>query len=199
MVAILSGLSELPGILSYPKALPLAEVPEMRGQYVYVIRGYIDEGFTLVVRRDTVNDRVNILVGDFGGNNIATGEQLDGRIAEFLVAKVPNLVGMLKLLKIEQIIFYLAISGTGLMLVDVRLSLDKFCGPGMVRDLFSKVMDIQQTIKIVQLDEPTLEAIKAGEGEFSGPLILKCSRFKTITRGQDLLPLYATVRPNVML
>jgi hypothetical protein len=64
----------------------------------------------------------------------------------------------------------------------------------MVRDLFSKVLNIQEVVKIVQLDEPTLAAIEAGTDEYAGPLILKCSMFKTITRGKDLLPLYAVVR-----
>lgn len=190
-----SGTSdELPGILAYPPLLKLVDVPEMKGQYVYVIRGYPDEGFSIVIKRDPKNDRVRVLTGDFSGNNIAADSTLDGRVAELLAEKAPTLIAMLKLVGVQQIILYFAAAVTGLVLVDVRLSLDKFCGPGMVRDLFSKVLPIQEVVKIVQLDEPTLADIEAGVGEFAGPLILKCSMFKTMTRNKDLLPLYAVVR-----
>ncbi len=81
-----------------------------------------------------------------------------------------------------------------MQLVDIRLSLDKFSGPGMVRDLFSKVIPTQEVMKVEILDDQSLEAIKNGVGNYSGDLIIKASTFSTIIRDQELIPSYAIVQ-----
>ena len=100
----------------------------------------------------------------------------------------------MQLIKINQIMIYITVDDDqNMILVDLRSSLNKFYGPGMIKDLFSKVYPTQEVVKIIALDENVLEAIKRGEGSYKGNLILKCSKFKTVVRGNDLLPLYARI------
>lgn len=194
-----SGISKLPEILAYPKILKLHEVPEINGQFVYVIRKYPENGLAIVIYRDLNKGEVYLSIGDFDGNPInLTNEDhpLQWAAVDFATNDSSKFVAMMKTAKIIQMILYVSVDGDQLRLVDLRSSLDKFYGPGMVRDLFGKIYPTQEEIKTTTLDENTLKAIKNGEGSYKGDLILKCSKFKTITRNKDMLPLYAKIERN---
>ncbi len=193
---------QLPSILAYPRILDVEQVPELVGpgpprHLVYVLRDYADDGLTVVIRRHPATDKINVQLGNFDGENLLKDSVLGGISAEFMSDDVYKFIGLMKALRLEQAIFYLAYDGE-LRLVDIRLSLDKFCGPGMIRDLFGKIYPIQDIVKVVPLDENELANIKAGKEPYAGNLIIKCSTFKTITRGKEMLPLYARIRrPNI--
>ncbi len=63
----------------------------------------------------------------------------------------------------------------------------------MIRDLFSKIYPTQEVVKTIALNDDVLKAIENGSGSYKGNLILKCSKFKTVVRGNELLPLYAKI------
>lgn len=192
-----SGMSNMPEALSYPRILPLSEIPEIKGQFVYVIRAYPEEGLTIVINRDIPKGDVYMSISDFDGNSIDLRDEkhpLYKPALEFAQQDSSRFVAMMKTANIQKILLYISVDKNQPKLVDLRASLDKFYGPGMIRDLFSKIYPTQEVIKTVALDDNTLKAIENGEGSYKGPLILKCSKFKTVVREKELLPLYAKIR-----
>lgn len=193
---ISSGLSDLPSLIAYPRIPTLKEVEEeINGQFVYVIEGYVEEGLCVLIKRNSKNDEVFLKIGDFDGNPVTLIEEhpLQEAALRFASEESSNFVEMMRMLGIDQMIFYISVSDSGMKLVDLRASLDKFYGPGMINDLFSKVFPIQKTIKTTNVTAEVLSAIYNNEGSFQGDIILKCSKFKTVVKGQELLPLYAKV------
>lgn len=191
-----SGLSNLPSILSYPKILSLDDLrSEIANQFVYVIRAYVEQGLAVVIKRES--DQVFLVIGDWDGNPIPLAEgshPLREMAISFVQRESPKFVEMMRILGIPQAMFYIsAISDTDWKLVDLRVSLNNFHGPGMIRDIFSKVFPTQEVLKTVVLNPDVLDAIQRNEGTYSGELILKCSKFKTVQRNTELLPLYARV------
>jgi hypothetical protein len=96
--------------------------------------------------------------------------------ADILAIAVPKLALIMRYARIQQAEFYFS----GELLVDVRLTADKFAGPGMVKDLFGKVVRTQEVMKIAA----------ANERDMTVPAILKPSVFKTMVVGEDVIPLY---------
>jgi hypothetical protein len=191
-----SGTSNVPSALPYPRTLPLDQIPEIHGQLVYVIRAYPENGLSVVIYRDLKEGDVYLSLSDWDGNPIDLRNENHPyyeAAVDFAQHDSSKIVAMMKTLGIDKLVLYISVDGDELRLVDLRASLDKFYGPGMIRDLFSKSYPTQEVVKVVALDENVLEAVKRGEGSFKGNLILKCSKFKTVIRGKELLPLYAKV------
>jgi len=191
-----SGLSEsIPDILAYPRIPFLNEVrEEMLGQFVYVIKGYKEDGLSVLIKRSSNN--VYVKIGDFDGNTIDVSNanhKLYKQANEFVTNESYKFVNMMKMLGIEQLLFYISVDSDQMMLVDLRASLNKFYGPGMLQDLFSKFFNVQKVIKTIHVTEEVLSTIKKNEGSFKGDIILKCSKFKTVEKNRDLLPLYAKI------
>jgi hypothetical protein len=193
-----SGLSEVITPLSYPRILDLKDIPEIAGKFVYVIRGYPEDGLAVTIKRDPAKDDVWVIVSDWDGNNIPLNDAkhpLQGMAMGFVRSDSPKFIEVMRLLKIPQAIFYLSANKDGeFTLVDVRTSLNKFCGPGMVKELFSKVVNTQEILSTTYLTPEVMSGIQNNVGSYQGDLILKTSAFKTIQRGKEMLPLYARVK-----
>ena len=192
----LSGMSDVPDLLAYPRVLNFADIPEIKGQFVYVIKAYKEEGLTIVIHRDLKEGNLFLKIGDFDGEDIDLNDlknPLREAAWEFAQQESPKFAAMMKYAKIQKMIVYISVNGDSWELVDLRTSLNKFYGPGMIRDLFGQMFPTQDVVKTIALDEPTLEAILKGKGSYSGDLILKCSKFKTVARGKELLPMYAKI------
>ena len=85
----------------------------------------------------------------------------------------------MKLIKIKQAqYFFSGENYEDLTLVDMQTSLNKFSGPGMLRDLFSKIGKTQEVLKVELIDERAIEAIKVGNGIYEGDIIIKPTRFR---------------------
>lgn len=191
-----SGTFKPPSALAYPKILELKDIPEIEGQFVYIIKGYPEDGLAITISRNLKSDEVYLSINDWDGQPIDLSDKdhlYQWAAIDFATHDSPNFVAIMRSANISKMILYVAVDGEELILVDLRTSLNKFYGPGMIRDLFSKIYPTQEVIKTIALDENTLDAVKAGKGSYEGNLILKCSKFKTITRGKELLPLYAKV------
>tara|TARA_R100001244_G_scaffold25113_2_gene25401 strand:- start:65955 stop:66587 length:633 start_codon:yes stop_codon:yes gene_type:complete len=193
-----SGLSKLPSLIAYPRIPTLKEVEEeMAGQFVYVVKGYEEEGLCILIKRDPHSDEVFLKIGDFDGEPIILTDDkhpLQETALRFAAEESSNFVEMMRMLGIEQMIFYISVTDDGMKLVDLRASIDKFYGPGMIRDLFAKIFPVQEVIKTTNVTVEVLEAIYNNEGSFQGDIILKCSKFKTVVKGKELLPLYAKIK-----
>ena len=175
-------MSEIPTVLPYPTILPLDEVPELDGRLVYVIEGYPLDGVAILLFFQ--DGTYGVRFGDFDGNLI----DLDG--IKDLKVDVPSFVEKLSELmiraRIPKALFYVSENG---LLVDVRTSLNVMTGPGMLKDLCANVVPTQKIIDIKQLDDDLKKDIAAKDY-----IILKHSSFKVITRGDEMIPLYATKR-----
>lgn len=189
-----TAIPELPTLLSYPDVPALEAVPELNDKFVYFVRGYPLQGLAVLVARKV--EDVYIRIGNWDGQLINPMES--EAATNFVKNYSPKLISLMSSAKIPQAIYYLSVNGADVKLVDVRLSLNKFTGPGMLRDLFSKVIETQEVLKIDKLTPEAMIAIKNNEGSYSGDLIIKPSAFKTMTRqinGQPVMyPMYGLVQ-----
>lgn len=192
-----SGTSEVISPLPYPRILDLKDIPDIHGMFVYVIRGYPENGIAVTIKRDPAKDDVWVMVTDWDGEAIPLNDAkhpLQSIAFGFVQGDSPKFIEVMRLLKIPQAIFYLSLVGEDLILVDVRVSLNKFCGPGMLKELFGRVIDTQNVINTTFLTPEVLSGIQNNVGTYQGDLMLKTSAFKTIQRDRELLPLYARVK-----
>ncbi len=180
-------------VLPYMGILDLDEAKEIEGQYVYICKGYAENGIAVLISREDGN--VSVRIADWDGNILkSTENQL---AVNFINHYLTPFARFMKYSAVPKAMYYLAedeLANNKLRLVDVRLSLNNVIGPGMLRDVFKEMVDIQETIEITTLDEETLKSIKNKKDKFSGDLVIKCSAFKTVTRNKKMLPLYARVK-----
>lgn len=183
----------IPTSLPYPEIYNLNDVNALRGKFCYVIEKYPLSGVSITIVRKDGN--VCVQMADFLGKTINPdniNENYEGCIDIIMTTLVPRLIVTMKLSGIKQSLYYFA-NCKDPILVDVRVSLNKFCGPGFVFDIFGR-QGIPTQKKIgdpLNLDEEGLKTIKKGKGIYSGgKFIIKPSAFKTMIRGENILPLY---------
>ena len=184
---------KLPDILPYPELKKFDDIPEIKDQFVYVIRSYSTKGLTVLIYRKDGN--VYFKFGDFSGKTI----DVNNKSAKIFLEKYSaKFVELMNLVKIPQAIHYFTVEKDLLRLVDVRTSLNKFVSPGMLKDLYGKIVETQEVVKTVQLNSETISGIKGNKGNYKGSFIIKTSAFKTITRGTspklNMYPMYAKIR-----
>lgn len=198
VMAVSSGTSN-PEFISYPRVLNLEDIPEIQEQYVYIVRGYEEAGLCVLINRHKGD--VAIRAADWDANIIdlsEKGKQQD-YFQKFIADNSLNIVNFLIAAKIQKVLLYITVEQEELILTDARISLDKFVGPGMLRDLFGKFIHTQDVIEIATLDDNLFKSIQEGRGKYDCDLMLKTSRFKTIIRDSEMLPLYARVKRNAKL
>lgn len=186
----------LPDLLAYPEVQKLDDMPEIVDQFVYVIKAYSNKGLAVLMHRSPKDDAIYYRFGDFNGKLLNPTTDKNCKI--FLENHAMKFLELMATARIPQAMYYLVVEKGKMRLVDMRVSLNKFAGPGMLRDLYGKIIDTQEVLKTIQLNSETIEAIKQGTGTYKGGLILKTSVFKTITRGTApklaMFPMYAKVR-----
>jgi hypothetical protein len=192
----------IPELLSYPEVLQLRDVPELKDQFVYPIEYYSLNGLAVVVTRDKQGDNflVSLTFGDWDANIVDLTQQDDDNSTNYwgkhyLAKYSDKVLAVMKHIGLSRAELYFSIANNDLILTDIRTHINKFTGPGMVEDLFGKVVPTQRkVVSPLILDEETLDKINKGKRPFNQSMILKPSRFKTITRGKALLPMYALVK-----
>ena len=171
------GMSEQPpAILPYPQIKKFAEVPSIKGLMCHFIKPYVMSGVSVVI----YESGKKLKIGDFNGTTTKLSAIGKGSPAYGLLAgSIPKIARIMGHARIIQAEYYFSDG----KLVDVQLSINKFLSPGMIKDLFGKVIDIQETIKIAQANDKEIKGINA---------ILKPLTFKT-TSGSDMTPLYCMI------
>ena len=171
-----------PAVLKYPELLDESYLPAIKDSLVYVIKPYKLEGISLLVARADRSDETMVLFSDWNGTKIdllAKSDPMAEIANRFLSDHLQIFINFMKLIKIKQAqYFFSGTEYTDMTLVDVQTSLNKMCGPGMLRDLFSKIIKTQEVLKIEPLDERAIEAVKIGNGMYEGDIIIKPSRFR---------------------
>lgn len=188
------GISELPTLLPLPRPIPLEEFPGIGGMFCYVIEHYGPTGLALMIKRN--GEDVAMTIGDWDGNLVPLDDSahpLFVKATACLNSTAIMAYQVLKHIKLDQAILYFADLGDRFVLVDVRMSLNKFVGPGMLQDVFGKVIETQKVICVETLGDTIMDSIVAGRDQFAPSLMLKPSRFRFATLGSDPIPLYVEV------
>jgi hypothetical protein len=197
------GTSSLPEILPYPQLLPFESTKSIHDIFCYIIKHYGNDGLSVLIYRVPSDDDVYIVCGDWRGNKIDLVVDENNKTSplyepamEFLENYAAEFLNMMRLVKIEQAQYYFAIHNNELVLVDMRVSLNKFAGPGMIRDIFGKLINVQDSIKTEIIDIRSVEAIEKGAGSYEGDLILKPSKFKMFHHqdNNNFTPLYVEIK-----
>jgi hypothetical protein len=189
-MAAQSGISKtIPVMLPHPE--PLSDTSFVSGMLCYVVKYYQNVGISCLISRKEGD--VAVSMGDWNGNTIDlsnTKDSLSLVAIDFLQHQAKRLITISHAAGVNQAIYYFALD-TGIpVLVDIRMSLNKFLGPGMVRDVFGKTFDTQQVLKIDVMSEQLLEQIKNGVGNFSSGVIIKPSRSRFMEVNGQPTPLY---------
>lgn len=199
-----SGISKKPNVKTfldsaYPTLLPLSLTPEIKGPLCYIIKHYGVEGLSISIDRRRTNDdvEVSLVYGDWRGNRIGfkDGTKLASAAIYFQEHYALKTMQLMKVLALPSIKLFMVIGNSDLVLTDIMTGPYKLTGPGMVRDIFGKMMMTQEVIKIEQIDERVALAIDKGTGSYAGELIIKPSKFRTVERQEiGTCPLYVEVR-----
>lgn len=193
----MSGISKPPAMLEHPRPIPIAEYSGIKDAYCYIIQHYGHTGIACLIARRSDSDTISLTVGDWDGNIIDLEDMkhtLTPIAKGFLARHAMDLSKLMHAIGLGQAIFYFALHvDNEFVLVDIRLGMDKFSGPGMVKDLCGKFVRVQETIKIDRLEEKLLESIMAGDGAYSGNIILKPSVFRSVAYQGKQIPLYVEI------
>jgi hypothetical protein len=184
----------MPKLLAAPLYLE-PDTPDalmIRGLYCYVQRHPGAPGFSLLYRKQGEN--ISLQVGDWNGGQVVLDDPgcEMARLALPLIERKGHLIYLLlHTLGITQAQLFFT---SELRLTDVQTHPDKLIGPGMLSELFGKLVETPETIKIEVIDQRAWEAIEAGAGDYAGDLILKPSRFRNAQLSSGKFsPLYVQV------
>lgn len=188
------GAPSLATLLPYP-ALLSGEECNVHGIFCYIIEHYGNEGIAILIQHYH-GAGSSILVGDWSGQVIDLTDSkhpLQVIAQQFLSQHGLRLIQLTHLIKLPQCILYVAARNKP-VLVDVRVSLNKFAGPGMLRDVFGKVVETQHVIDVKVLDDAVYHSIQSGAEPFASDVIVKPSRFRCSMVGQTAVPIYVEFR-----
>lgn len=189
-----SGTSKPPqAVLPCPK--PLSDPAIAYNIYCYVIKHYGNVGLSVLIDRTT---DVSVRFGDWNGNVIDMSAKTpeSDRANRFITNGLRLFASVMKSINLGNAQFFLADVNNDLVLTDIQLSLNKMCGPGMVRDIFGNVFNTQEILKTEIIDDRATDAIVHGSGTYTGDLVLKPSKFRLYHNqaNNTYVPLYVEVR-----
>lgn len=170
---------KIPEFIDYPKPIIVSQEKRLFDKlFVYIIKRYnYEEGYNLYIGFRKNN--ILIRIADFDSNVIDLKNNEDQNVKEILKF-TESLSRIMQLIRIQDASFYF--EKNELKLIDVMISINKFVGPGMLIDLFGKILPIQKTIEIKMLDEEVINEYKGN--------IVKPSRYRHIIYNQIARPLY---------
>jgi hypothetical protein len=191
-----SGTSEMPSMMAYPHLFKFGEI-DIQNMFCYVLEHPGKSGLSCIIFRDVENDKVSIQMGDWEGNILDLGDKdnpLSDIANKFLAAHGNDLYAMMKTAAVSQAMFYIKFGADmKFNLIDVRLSANKFAGPGFCRDIFGKVIEFAEVIAIEIMTDELLKFIEDGNGNFARDLIIKPSKYRNAMVNGEEWPLYIEV------
>ena len=175
------GLSDL-SLLLYP---PMSnDIGLVRGLFCYFIKPYKLSGVSCMVARSAGDVRVTVGNWDGESTDLRVNSGATVIANEFIKNYMAMLVQYTKLVGVDKIIYYFTLNDdNSLTLVDARLSVNKFLGPGMLRDVFGKQINTQEVLCIEMLSDKIQDRLNVGADMFSDGVIIKPSRFRFLPDG----------------
>lgn len=192
----------LPAVLKYPQIHEFTQViPHLKNHLCYLLKHYNNDGISVVIQRRPKEDKIAVIFGDWKGNttqlDLKQESPYKSAALSFAEKDLALFIRTMQLIKLEQAQFFLAFGPTGLILTDIQISINKLCGPGMVRDIFGKIYPVPELIKVEILDDRAIEFLQKGSGHYEGDIIIKPSRFLQFSpKKGSILPLYAEIKRN---
>ena len=189
-----SGISNIPVLLSLPKFLDSTHINRLENILCYIQDHPGPNGLSVLIYRDTKNDDVFVLTGDWYGNalELNTDDSIIAKAAkDFINNKLVIFLDLMRTIKIEQAQYYFSLKKDNIVLEEVRTAVNKLAGPGFIRDIFSTIIQTPAIRKIEPLNANNIEAMIKNDGSFEGDLIIKPSRFRLFDENQEEhIPLY---------
>jgi len=194
----MSRIVELPEILPYPEIVGLKHVQQLRNRIIYVIEEYGTEGLAMLVSRQ--DGDVFVRLAAFDGRVLDAEDPGDiVPVVEEVMKKYSHrIVATMKYVGIPNAIFYWAFGAEGPLLVDVRVSLNKFCSPGYLRDFIGRQEVPIQKVAAgpMVLDDSLYGKMISGEEMYGrSSFIIKPSVFKHMERDGAIVPVYGRTSP----
>lgn len=190
-------IAKVPKLLPYPKPLLF----ESEGQLIknllcYVIEHYDYDGISLLVYRIPNNNDIYVVCGDWNGNAVdLTAQTEQSSLANLLIEqKLVDILSIMRYAKIDQAQYFFNYVENKFVLVDMQVALNKFAGPGMLRDVFGRTFDIPKIKHIGVIDDVTFDAVTHGSGTYSGDVIIKPSKFRLHETESGYVPLYVELK-----
>ena len=171
----------LPDFVDYPQFFNVKEYVRLfNNLYSYVINPYsLENGYSLYIGfRD---EYVFVRVSDFKSNEF----KLSDPKLKVVLKYVDKLSNIMKTSKIREACYYFSDYNKP-VLVDVMISANKFLGPGMIKDIYSKVIPTQEILEIVVISTDNFS-------NYNGKFI-KPSRFKYVIEDKEFRPLYGIMK-----
>lgn len=183
-----SGTFDIPNILKHPGFLNWEQHHSLLTNIFCYIHRHDDPGISLLVNRK--NDSAIVQVGDWFGNiiDVLTAED---DVKEFVKSDLSYYINLASVIKLDLVQFYFTKS---YKIFDVQVSLNKFAGPGMVKDVFGSKLSSLETVDITILNDKIIDDISKPDDKYSGSLIIRPSRFRLVDLDNGEIPLYVRVR-----
>lgn len=184
--------SSPPEYLAAPKLLSFDDGSIIQNIYCYILRHYGDDGIGVLYY--TQGEDICIQFGDWNGNLLDLNDvnnslvKISQNYLHNLNASVYNL---LHTMAVTQAQLFL---NKELILVDMQIAINKLAGPGMLQNLFGRIIQVPEVLGIEIIDQRAIDAIEAGSGIYTGNIILKPSRFRHFQLpNQKYTPLYVQI------
>lgn len=177
----------VPDFIDYPNILPTKEYKEIfNNVYGYFIEPYPLDGYSIYC--GLKNGHFVMRVADFK-SKVVNISDASNSLKNILV--LGDKIGMMmKIAKIPEFLMYFS-NVDDPMLVDIMLSLNKFAGPGFLRDLFGRLFKTQSIIEIATFND---ETVKKYDGKYFKP-----SLFKFVNKDNKILPVYGKIINEVSI
>jgi hypothetical protein len=179
---------EIPDSLPYPELLDIKSVQPLFGRLCYIIK-YYEPGVALTIARG--NDNVCITPADWLGKALPPDNQI---LTSIMMDHGRRVLYTLKLIGVNKAQIFFS---NDMRLVDIRLSINKFCGPGYINDFFGKQgIPVQECIgEPILLDDDSMQKLIEGSGIYDTNIIIKPSTFKFMIKDNgDVIPIYGVIR-----
>lgn len=175
-------------ITPHPKPIQLDQYDGIAGIYSYIIEDYGDDG--LCCRIDKTDQGSRIMVGDWSGNVFTPTTPV---MNLFMRKSLPQLLSLFSGLKLLFAQFYFAMVNGEFVLVDISTGDNKYISPGTIEELFGKTFRVQNVIDKIKLSTESIASLRQGVGKYSGNLIIKPNRCRSIRVDGKILPLYIRI------
>lgn len=163
-------MTKLPKVLPYPKFFGIEHLDNVKNVLCYVIEDYGIKGMSILITRNPKEDKSILLLGDWDGN-VVDPKVMPESYNSLVSTHMQNIITTMRLINIEQAQYFFDDKSR---LVDVQVGINKFLGPGMLRDIFGRMFDTQEISCIKVIDDDYISALKS-TGQHK---IIKPSRFR---------------------
>jgi hypothetical protein len=188
----------IPKVLPYPDYLNYEFLKNIEQIYCYIQDRPQNVNLTVLIFRDVDNDGVITICADQTGEPIElTTDKSETADAarKFIKEKLVSFVTLMNTIKITQAQFHFCVAEE-LILVDVRTAINKYVSPGLIEDVFGKIIKTLKIKNMMVLEPSTIDAIIQGQGPFVGDLLIRPSRFRLLneTDQNNVVPLYVEIK-----